>query len=310
MKQLKKIIIILPLLITIMLFLGDSIVFAQPKDSTGINENPITDSVLPIATIDSTLISRRTENVYQIFDSVLKNRRFYSETTSTPVVQQKKKNDQTREWVFYILIGISLYLGLLKALFSRYFSNLFRVFFHASLRQSQWTEQLAQAKLPSGLMFLFFSMVMGMFVYLIMTESKWIDGSSVYFISIFGMCIYVVYIIKYIVINLFGWLSGYEKDAQLYIFIVSVINQLLSIILLPLLFLMAFSGGRLHHFSFTLSLFFLSIAFLFRYLRAYASLRYQIKIGTLPFIIYILSIELLPILLMIKFVDRILPNIL
>ena len=58
--------------------------------------------------------------------------------------------------MFYLIAGIVLLLAFFKYFNSRYFTNLFRVFFNTSLRQSQLTDQLLQAKLPSLLFNLFF----------------------------------------------------------------------------------------------------------------------------------------------------------
>ena len=69
-----------------------------------------------------------------------------------PVEQlEQVKKSPKHFFFFYILLGLGLFLGIARAVNTKYFNTLFRVFFNTSLRQSQLTDQLEQA----NLMFLF-----------------------------------------------------------------------------------------------------------------------------------------------------------
>jgi hypothetical protein len=118
----------------------------------------------------------------------------------------------------------------------------------------------------------------------------------------------LVYTVKTATIFLVGWVTGFKRDAQLYDFIVTLTNQLLSLLLLPLLFFIAFSEGTLHELAIRTSFVLVILSFLFRYFRAYNNVRHQLKIGTFHFIIYIIGAEILPLLLIFKFARHFLHN--
>lgn len=90
-------------------------------------------------------------------------------TDAEPVsLAVQAKSRQTKDNFFYGITGIVLLLAFLKYFYSRYFTNLFRVFFNTSLRQSQLTDQLLQARLPSLLFNLFFVISGGIYVYVLL----------------------------------------------------------------------------------------------------------------------------------------------
>ncbi|HMC98856.1 MAG TPA: hypothetical protein VKH37_01840, partial [Ferruginibacter sp.] len=75
------------------------------------------------------------------------------------------RHSDNKDWMFYVLVGMLLLLAIFRFFFARYFGNLFRVFFNTSLRQSQLTDQLLQAKLPSLFFNIFFIISGGLYIY-------------------------------------------------------------------------------------------------------------------------------------------------
>jgi len=61
-----------------------------------------------------------------------------------------------KEYLFYYLIFLFLLFGLIRRAFSKYFYDLFRVFFKTTLKQKQTQELLLQSPLPSVVMNSFF----------------------------------------------------------------------------------------------------------------------------------------------------------
>ena len=102
------------------------------KDSTIKQLAPV-----PVTNTDSTL-----KNILQ------ENNLLNSSGTPVSLVVELKK-EKRKDTTFYVIVGMLLLLAFFRFFFPRYFTNLFRVFFNTSLRQSQLTDQLLQAKFPS-----------------------------------------------------------------------------------------------------------------------------------------------------------------
>ncbi len=222
-------------------------------------------------------------------------------TSGKPVsVYQVARKPVNRDGIFYLLAAIVLMFGILKASNNRYFNNLVRVFFNTSLRQSQLTDQLLQAKLPSLFYNIFFVLISGMYVFLILHYYGKIDLQNWLALLFCILAILVIYIIKFIVLRFAGWLTGYQKETDTYIFIVFLINKILAICLVPLVIIIAFSGIDIVKITLVVSYALIGMMMAMRFFRSYGLLQTSLKVSRLHFILYIAGIELLPLLLIYK----------
>ena len=85
-----------------------------------------------------------------------------------------------------------------------------------------------------------------------------------------------------------------------YIFIIFLINKILGIVLLPFIVVMAFSVPVLIKVSALTAILFTVLMFLLRFFRSYGLLQNQLKISHAHFIMYIVGIEIVPVLLIYK----------
>ncbi len=237
----------------------------------------------------------------QTLELLLKNNIFLV-STATPVAtaNQERKPSQT-EFKFYILLGTILFLSFLRFFYTRYFNNLFRVFFNTSLRQGQLTDQLLQAKLASMLFNLFFAVTGGLYIYFLLSYHGWISGeNSLLTLSMSVGILALIYFIKFLTLKFTGWLTDYKDVADTYLFIIFLINKILSILLVPFIVILAFSLPVIKSIAATISLLMIALLFLLRFLRSYGLLKHQIKVGWFHFLLFIIGIEVLPILLIYK----------
>ncbi|WP_336516051.1 DUF4271 domain-containing protein [Pollutibacter soli] len=206
------------------------------------------------------------------------------------------------DWVFYVFAGLLFYLAFLKLIFPKYFGDISRVFFNSALRQKQIREQLIQEVLPSLLLNIFFVLSGGLFGYFLLNYYglvKKIDNQWV----AFGFCVLVlalVYMVKYIFIRFMGWILGRNEEAETYNFVVSLVNKFAGFILLPAGLLLAVSE---HMWSKTVLFFcYLILAglLLYRWARSFQLAHKGLKINQLQFLIFIISFEIIPILVLYK----------
>jgi Domain of unknown function (DUF4271) len=205
---------------------------------------------------------------------------------------------------FYLLALLFLVLGITRSFYSRYFSTLFRVFFNTSLRQNQLTDQLEQAKLPSLIFNIFFVVTTGVYIYFLLkffypknTAEQW----YIIFLSIGAVAI--CYFVKYTSLKFSGWVTNHQSEADTYIFIIFLLNKVIGIFLLPIITLMAFSAYQIAYYAVLFSFIFIALLFLLRFFRSYSLLQNKLRISKFHFLLYIVSIEILPILLIYKVVS-------
>jgi len=280
--------------------LGSSLLFAQLPDSTGVPlDTPVlilpADTALPKNMADSIPIKPQPVFVPGAGNKILNS-------TATPVslaVKLKQRTD--KDAFFYLLAGLLLLLGTARVLYSRYFTNLFRVFFNTSLRQSQLTDQLLQARLPSLLFNLFFILCGGIYLYFLLLRKGWLHDHNPWILiaSSVGL-LGLLYAVKYCTLKFTGWITGYKEQTNTYIFIVFLINKIIGIILLPFVILIAFASGGLVNIALIVSLLVIVLMLFLRFFRSYGLLQHELKVSRLHFFLYILGIEVLPLLLIYK----------
>ena len=223
-------------------------------------------------------------------------------STGTPVsLAVSSRKEQNKDSIFYLLTGMVLLLAFFRFFFARYFSNLFRVFFNTSLRQSQLTDQLLQAKLPSLFFNLFFIISGGLYSYFLMIHYHWLNDQNTWIMI--GSCIGIlgfIYFMKFCTLKFTGWITGYSEETNTYVFIFFLINKIMGIFLVPFIIVMAFSGNAIVRTAIPVSLVIIGLLLVLRLFRSYGLLQNQLKISRFHLLLYVIGIELLPLLLIYK----------
>lgn len=272
--------------------------FAQQADTT----LPAKDSILlPIR--DSVSVSVVQPMVSPLDELLATNR--YLNSKGTPVsltVRTKKVNDQ--DPLFYLLAGLIFFFGIIRTIYARYFSTLFRVFFNSSLRQSQLTDQLQQSNLPSLFFNLIFLMAGGFYVYFLLQRLS-TDEYGINWILL-GSCVaifMIIYLVKFLTLKFVGWVTGYKQEADTYIFIIFLINKIIGICLLPVIVILSFSPSSIVNIVIIISYLLIGVMLLLRFFRSYGLLQHKLKVSRFHFFLYIFSVEILPLMLIYKAVN-------
>ena len=271
---------------------------AQSPDSVIVQRDSL--QIQPIAADSAKMVDSAKQVI--LTKPVFKLRHKLLNADAAPVsFAVQLKNPKSKDNLFYIIAGIVLLLGFLKYFYKRYFTNLFRVFFNTSLRQSQLTDQLLQAKLPSLLFNLFFVISGGIYVYILLSryhlindDNKWIMIFSS--ITLTGL----IYFIKFCTLKFTGWITGLAEVTNTYIFVVFLINKIIGIFLVPFIIILCFSDSAIVKFAVLVSLISIGIFLILRFFRSYGLLQSQLRISGVHFIMYIIGIEVLPLMLIYK----------
>lgn len=286
----------------ILLFLGFFLHSnAQPRTDTLLNDSMKLDS-LPL---QSTVLPDSLREHYVSYASVMdkwSRENIFINTTGPPMgMPTREFRSQGKEFLFYLLFLIVLLLGLFKTFYNGYFNNLFRVFFNTSLRQNQLTDQLQQATLPSLILNIFFTIVIG--TYLWLSFSFFYPGSTVTGKSLLLLCVGgvgILYLIKFISLKFLGWLYTLQDVMNNYIFIIFLINKILAIILLPLVVVFAFTQAPFVKYINIICIMVIGLFFLTRYMKTYSSLDRRVSMNVFHFLLYVLATEIIPLAIVYK----------
>lgn len=262
--------------------------------------------------VSAALDSVKMKTTLQVADplkAILKDNIFFNSSTPAiheEVIPRKARNDDS---FFYILTVIILLFAIARAAYAKYFSNLFRVFFNSSLRQSQLTDQLVQDQLPSLIFNLIFVISAGLYLYFVLRYYN-LEGTTVNW-RLIVYCIMgtaVIYLVKYLSLKFTGWITGYKAEADTYTFIIFLINKIIGICLLPIIVVLAFSDKSIANISIIFSFALIALLMLMRFFRSYGLLQSKIRVSRFHFFLYIFAVEILPLFIIYKavlfFFDR------
>ena len=215
------------------------------------------------------------------------------------------KKWQGKEAIFYSIIALLLFFALIKNGFSRYISDLFKIFFRTTVKQRQIKEQLVQSPLPSLLLNIFFLLSGGMFLAILL---RYLDlGLSFNFWILFFYCVLgliAIYGGKFISLKLLGWIFQVSDAIDAYIFVVFTTNKVIGMALVPFLVVLAFTTGVVNQSAITLSIIMVCTIFAYRFYLSYSFLQRQVRISFFHFFIYLCAFEIAPLLLINKLLFR------
>lgn len=283
-------------------------VYSQQKDSLKPHSS---DSLVSISrdsakTTSDTLAAiplPKIKTYHSIEDSLLSSNKFINVKDSPVFFVAEKKEMEGKEFLFYTVCFIVFILGLFKTFYRNYFNNVFRVFFNTSIRQTQLTDQLIQAKQPSFILNVFFNISIGIYVWLLFKHyhpPRLISNELLLPFCIVG--IGLLYFAKYCVLKLMGWMSGMQQATDNYIFVIFLVNKIVGIVLVPFIILLAFAMPQWVNYTTSFSLLLLGLFFLSRYVKTYGLLEFKFPLQPFHFIIYIASVEVIPFLIIYKVV--------
>jgi len=258
-------------------------------------------TLLPVA--DTLVLSPPETLVPQLirFDTMLlQNHPFYRIDAPLQLISTRKQWSG-KEFFFYILLVLLLFFAVIKNAFSRYFKDLLKLFFRTTIQHRQVKEQLMQAPLPSLLLNILFFFTGALFLNIVLQHYGLGTAYNFWLLSLYcALGLAAIYLVKFITLKIAGWLFRLQDAIEAYIFIVFATNKIIGIVLLPLVVLLAFTGGDLNEAVLTMSLLLVGGVFVYRFFLSYMSIHRQIKIELFHFFLYLCAFELIPLLLINK----------
>jgi hypothetical protein len=220
---------------------------------------------------------------------------------------QREREETGQDFIFYYLLFLFLFFGIIRVSYPRYLSDIFRFYFQSTLRVNQIREQLSHSVVPSMLYNLLFFVASGGFLFLLSDNYQLSFALPRFYLPFvtFGVLI-LVYGFKQLFVHFLGWAFQVSKAARLYLFVIFLTNKFIGLLLLPLLAGIAFGNGIIKDVFITLSIVLIVFSFVFRFFRAYQTLSGEFKLKWPTYILYLIAAEILPLLLIYKLLMEIL----
>jgi hypothetical protein len=217
------------------------------------------------------------------------------------------KSRPSLEWLFYSYIFLFLFLASILSISPTYIKVIVGLLFKKGSNQDKSRETKLNTSLPSLMMNMLFIFSSSFFLYFSLNK---IYGYSrlnpIGFIFSSILVITFFYLFKFMFLQLCGWLFKQKNIFDQYFSYLALVNKALGLILLASSALIAFGGvdDGFSRFVFTLSIVLLVGLLLIRVVNAYFIFSQPFKIGLPEFIIGFLSLEMLPSLVFVKFLQE------
>src|SRR5690242_1472175 len=240
-------------------------------------------------------------SVAKLDSSLLAKNKYINSSSKAVALPEYPHKASGKEFLFYILCLVLLILGLFRTFFTGYFKNLFRVYFNTSLRQTQLSDQLRQATLPSLILNIFFAITAGIYIWLLFS---FYHPPKLFKVPVLlPFCILsvaTIYFIKFCLLKFLGWVSDVQESTNGYIFAIFLVNKMTGIFLVPLIIVLAFINPEWLPAVLNISFLLLILLFLSRYVKSYGIIEKKIPLRPFHFFIYIAGAEIIPLLILYK----------
>ena len=283
----------------------DTIVLKQKKDT---NISKI-ETTLKANKVDSSLLKNdsivKNVNSDTTLFSLLKQFSLIKENAANSSIITSYKNFNNKTVLFYVLVFCFFLLAVIKRFYPKYFQSIFSIFFQTNFRQKQTKDQLIQDNVASLLTNIVFFLGVASLATLLVP--KWNQNATLLIWQIFIgslVAIICVYSVKFIFIHFLCWVFNIKEASNAYLFIVFIINKIIGIFLLPFCLIAAFSSNQLIIISEVIGIGIIIILLFYRMLLTYKSTNSRLKINLLHFFLYFCSLEILPLLIVFKVLQK------
>ncbi len=253
-------------------------------------------AMLPDKSILEKKLQQGIDSLYQ--------QNLFLKVKETPYGTSKIRPWQNKTSDFYTLLGLVLFLGVIRLIDPRYFTGLWDAYLNTGSGSKTQRDKLEQSTLPNILMNVFFVFAFGSYVfYLFRSLSPGGQTAPAYamLLPVWAGGVALVYITKYLIIRFSGWAFDIEGVTDTYLFNVFLINKLLAIALIPFTVILAFQNTAWASVATVLSFILILALFISRYVKSWKVLGSFFHYSKFHFFTYLCASEIMPLAVLTKF---------
>ncbi len=211
-----------------------------------------------------------------------------------------------QDWFFPVMLFVLAIYTWLRLFYNKYFNQLIEAFLNSNLTNQIVRDENILVQRASILLALTFNIIAALFLYLLSLEIGWGLGGIGTGFNRFAFFITIVsagYTFKFLILKIIGWLFDLDREMATYIFNIFLINNVLGLILVPIVALMAYNPAIQTHFLANLSLWLIALAFCYRIFRGLRSGLSVSGFSPLYLFLYLCTLEIAPLLVLIRIVN-------
>jgi len=152
------------------------------------------------------------------------------------------------------------------------------------------------------LLYVVFLINISIFIYQYQIQYSHLEGLKIWFYCFIG--ILIIYFVRHVSLYILGGVFPIEKEASMFNYVIVVFNILIGISIIPINLILAYGPESMQSSVFYIGLVLGAILLIIRYLRGLAIGSYAISLGFIPFLIYLCSVEIAPILFLVRAVTN------
>ncbi len=211
-------------------------------------------------------------------------------------------NRENSDWIFFTLLLAYAAFIWVKVFYNKIFEQISQAFFNNRITNQIVRDENILVQKASVLLTIIFNLVASLFIYQVSVIYAWNPdyvGTGFNRFLIFAFAISFVYTIKLAILKIIGHIFQIDKAIAIYIFNVFLINNLLGIVLLPVLTFISFSHIY-NEYGVYLAVVLSGSAFLYRISRgALIGIGYS-RFSILYLFLYLCALEIAPLIVLVK----------
>lgn len=225
---------------------------------------------------------------------------------STEVVKQlfsapDDQEENSGQWLIFILLGLLGFLAVQLAVYAKDLRATFQAFLSTNASKHVQREQAGFLRPESWSSYLLFAASLGTFVFLsgrILQPGGPFDSFGMLLLVIFGVL--CTYLLKHIQLLVLSFILPCPEEIQAYNFIILTTNKALGVLLLPLLFLIAYLPSTTQLTALYVSFGLVGLVYVFRTLKGFIAGANLILFRKFHFFVYLCTVEIAPTLILLK----------
>lgn len=270
--------------------------------SSGANKNSETQTSQSVLTIrqDSSVVMSPLECVRQI-------NLFSGHELKVVHDGPQLLNRTSPDWVFLILILVLAAFAWLRTYYNKYFVQIMSAFWNNNLTNQIVRDESILVQRASVILNILFNLVGALFLYFVSIYYSWPLGGIGTGLNRFlflALIVTAAYAVKFLILKICGYLFHITREMSTYLFIVFLINNILCLLLIPLVSLFAFSNFINAGWLMVASIILVAIAYLYRIVRGLAIGWTSAVFSPYYLFLYLCTLEFAPLLLLIKILSQ------
>ncbi len=207
--------------------------------------------------------------------------------------------DRTPDWFIIIILVALAGVAYVRAIYPKTFKQIVRLLFNDALATQAVREENTLVQRSSVMLSFIFYITGALFLYQLSIYYNWkvpdLSNNFLRFV-LFALLMAFAYSLKLVILKSLGWLFGGDRPLSHYIFNILLINNILGLVMLPVVLCIAFMDSALIREFIVAGMILALISFIYRLFRGMIIWRGTKGVSFFYLILYFCTLEIAPLL--------------